>query len=289
MLSWDIEELWSMIDRTQEMKKAFTLIELLVVIAIIAMLLAILGPALSSAKELANRVIDKNNIRQQCLGTILYSEQNNGTVPDAGASGWWLWDMSFWATNQISEYSGIDYNVYFCPSNKIKKAEDARYWQYTWTAASTSPVQHQDESLLNETQQKGHYRVLPYIYLFDRFDPTSGASVMEPLLETGEDATWISKLTALKNTGSRIMIMDAVISEGNDWNFAEIMAGGAPGKYGIPDSSNHFSRQMVTSANGTASGKKPSGANIGFADGHCEWRNFDKMKHRYTMQMWFWW
>ncbi len=66
------------------MRKAFTLIELLVVIAIIALLLAIIVPALSKAKEITHRIICRNNIRQQCLGTIIYSEESDGWVPDPG-------------------------------------------------------------------------------------------------------------------------------------------------------------------------------------------------------------
>jgi prepilin-type N-terminal cleavage/methylation domain-containing protein len=79
------------IGNQRRVSNGFTVIELLVVIAIIAILAALLLPALSRAKENAHRITCLNNLRQLGLAMHLYWEDNREISPAAnyGPNVWW--------------------------------------------------------------------------------------------------------------------------------------------------------------------------------------------------------
>ena len=62
-------------------RKAFTLIELLVVISIIALLMAILMPALAKVRAIAKAVVCRSNLKQFCVAYEMYTTTNNSFMP----------------------------------------------------------------------------------------------------------------------------------------------------------------------------------------------------------------
>lgn len=264
-------------------KRGFTLIELLVVIAVIALLMAIIMPALGKAKLYAQKIVCRNNIRQQCLGTILYADDHDTRVPTRNV-GYWLWDLAFWCTNQVSNYAGFDNNeVYYCPANKIKQADDARFWQFTWSFSFGVPLDEGPVPLRDEDDpscnQYAEYRVMPTLYFFHK-------DSLPDTLESGKDAHWIDKMANIKAAAATLMMMDNVISESDEINFFEITAGGVGDNFNTVDNSNHRSNQQFP---GT-SYYIPSGANVGFADGHVDWRDFEYMQVQINSgPVKFWW
>ena len=92
----------------------FTLIELLVVISIVALLIAILLPALDNAREQARRTVCAGNLSQLYLAAYMYADDNEDTFP-MNASGIWLHQMGGRAAFR-EEYLNDVNRVFFCPS-----------------------------------------------------------------------------------------------------------------------------------------------------------------------------
>lgn len=95
-------------------ERNFTLIELLVVIAVIAILAAILLPALNRAREQAKAVQCMNGMRQVCLGTEAYVADFNMMIPYRKYTVA-LGDFSF-PLYLIRNYK-VDARIYACPMN----------------------------------------------------------------------------------------------------------------------------------------------------------------------------
>ena len=117
-------------------RKGFTLIELLVVVAIIAILMAILMPAMSRAREQGKRAVCLNNVKQFGMSWVMYADENDQKIVNActventeghtdTAEPCWIYFHNDW-TDRERRIDGIkrgamwpyvkQINIYKCPT-----------------------------------------------------------------------------------------------------------------------------------------------------------------------------
>jgi prepilin-type N-terminal cleavage/methylation domain-containing protein/prepilin-type processing-associated H-X9-DG protein len=118
--------------KTLSDRYSFTLIELLVVVAIIAVLVAILLPALSHARAQGKRVSCQSNLKQQGTAFAMYQNEWKDYFPRAGyIRNDWGWSATNW-DGVLFPYLGLNYanrgswwsntTVFTCPADTIDRA-----------------------------------------------------------------------------------------------------------------------------------------------------------------------
>ncbi|WP_169853152.1 type II secretion system protein [Anaerohalosphaera lusitana] len=168
--------------------KGFTLIELLVVISIIALLLAIMMPALGMVKEKAKDVICRTNLKNIQLASLMYAQNNDGKMPP------YSFGNALWV-NKLGAYSGEMDEVRYCPSTKIRKDTPAGS---SWGGPREAWVWFYDGM---EEPEQGSYTINTWFYSSGRFgaDETRNYRSLDDTRRPGNvpifaDGIWIDSI-----------------------------------------------------------------------------------------------
>ena len=280
-------------------RKGFTLVELLVVIAVIALLMAILMPVLRRAQDQAMRILCGNHEKNLLLAFTMYADTHNNRIPSGG--GYWPWDVAMSTRNTLLRNMGVDVDAF------TKDVQPRNPGDTTFTAPSMGggygsssggvPIQYADNFYC--PANKAHLRYKEQYWSYSSYivagfgflwhaswngngkTPVYAAMKPEDIPALTDPTKMYVDRIDMPQSSERELIVDATISSftGNDrtlypfGNFIKVNEGAWN-----TDSSSHF----ITDS-------KAAGGNMGFLDGHVEWRSWSDMKIRWSGRPAWWW
>lgn len=254
----------------------FTLIELLVVIAIIAILAALILPALDNAKQKAYQTSCLNNLREVGVNVSMFTADNLDTMPTYDSGGGWAWDVKLETANALCR-AIADTTVPSIGQRKI-----------IYDPGNLADVIANNDNLwpLNRGNP-----IIGYAYLGWRANWNANL-----FSDAGGNVKLVGPPTIPGEPQRKFVKKANVPTPGFSTSTTEVMvdateAVGAPGSgsynfLGMPNSGMIGAGMASTDSSHSAHMRKglPRGGNILFEDSHVEWRPYKNLHPFYNCQ-----